>query len=231
MTSFVAISDTHSMHRRVTVPPADVLLHAGDFCGRGNLHEVQDFADWLKSLPHKHKIVTAGNHDAFVEKNPDEARRLIAEAGAVLLLNESVQVDGFRIWGSPVTPQFCNWHFMKDRGIDIAKVWEQIPLDVDILLTHGPAYGHGDLCPPYNTPVPKVAGCLDLLNRIRVIKNNDAVYPRVHVFGHIHNGHGIYCSDEFPNTAFVNAATCNEAYQPVNKPIHFSVDLTPADNG
>jgi Icc-related predicted phosphoesterase len=224
-TSFVALSDTHSLHRHVVVPNADVLIHAGDFCGRGLLHEVQDFATWLGALPHKYKVVVAGNHDAFVEKNTHEARRIFAAANVQLLLNEPVQIEGFRVWGSPVTPMFCDWHFMKERGTEIARVWEQIPDDVDVLVTHGPPYGHGDLCPPYRTSSKKVAGCLDLLNRLRQIKNKSKHgRPLAHVFGHIHDGYGTTQSDEFPGTLFVNASTCNEQYRPVNKPIVFRLD-------
>ena len=49
----VAISDTHGMHRAVTVPDGDVLIHSGDFCGLGNFLEVLDFAEWMSTFPHK----------------------------------------------------------------------------------------------------------------------------------------------------------------------------------
>jgi Icc-related predicted phosphoesterase len=227
-TSFVALSDTHGMHREVKLPVADVLIHAGDFTGHGKQEQVRDFAAWLKQQPHKYKVVVAGNHDRFVEENPTDARAIFAEAGVRLLMNESVQVEGFKIWGSPITPQFYEWHFMRDRGPDaIGKVWSQIPDDVDILITHGPAYGHGDLAPPYRTDAPKVAGCLDLLVRLRQIKDGPSdrpkgIYPQVHVFGHIHSGYGPTRSDEFP-TLFINAATCTEQYRPTNPPIQFKL--------
>ena len=31
----VCISDTHNMHRRISVPSGDVLIHAGDATGQG----------------------------------------------------------------------------------------------------------------------------------------------------------------------------------------------------
>lgn len=224
-TSFVAISDTHGMHRQVTLPAGDVLIHAGDFTGRGRRAEVEDFASWLSQQPHKHKIIVAGNHDEFVETHPAEARQIFEAAGVRLLVNESTEVEGFKIWGSPVTPMFCDWHFMQDRGPDkIGQTWSKIPDDVEILITHGPAYGHGDLCPPYRTAAPKVAGCLDLLNRLRQIKRPKGVFPRVHIFGHIHAGYGATESDEFPGTVFINAATCTEQYRPTNPPIPFSIN-------
>ena len=220
----VAISDTHGGHQAVTVPDADVLVHTGDYCKYGRMGEVKEFAKWLKQLPHKHKIVIAGNHDKPVENRTEEARQIFQAAGVILLVNELVDIDGVRFWGSPITPKFFQWHFMKSRGQEIAEVWAKIPDDVDVLLTHGPPYGHGDLCPPYQTSHRKVAGCLDLLNRIREIqRTSHAYHPKVHVFGHIHAGHGVTESDQFPGIKFVNASICTEQYQPTNAPIVFEV--------
>jgi len=227
MTTIVAISDTHSMHRRIKVPEADILIHAGDFCGRGNRAEIEDLADWLRGLPHAHKIIVAGNHDRYAEDQPEKTRKILEDAaGAIFLLDESVTIDGIKFWGSPVTPRFGGWHFMMDRGPELVRHWAQIPDDTDIVITHGPAFGLGDVAPDYHGETNgKAAGCIDLLNRLREIKNTSGfTYPRVHVFGHIHNGHGVYSSDEFGNMKFVNAAICTESYEPINQPIVFGVD-------
>lgn len=55
MLRLICMSDTHSLHRRVTVPPGDVLIHAGDLTGHGELDELRDLNDWLGTLPHAHK--------------------------------------------------------------------------------------------------------------------------------------------------------------------------------
>jgi len=223
----VAISDTHGGHAQVKVPDADVLIHCGDFCKYGRMEEVKDFALWLQKLPHKHKLVTAGNHDKPVEAYPFKCRRLFEEAGVTLLLNEEIVIDGFKFWASPITPRFFDWSFMKDRGQEITEVWAQIPEDVDVLITHGPPYGHGDLAPAYppHQPLPKVAGCLDLLLRLREMKIKSGwKNPRVHCFGHIHSGAGVAHSDEFGRMLFVNAATCTEEYKPTNPPIEFTIN-------
>ncbi|KAI0672785.1 Metallo-dependent phosphatase [Trametes maxima] len=65
-TRFVCISDNHS--RAFTVPPGDVLLHAGDLCRRGTFKDLQVTLDWLKKLPHPVKIFMAGNHDICLDK-------------------------------------------------------------------------------------------------------------------------------------------------------------------
>jgi len=220
----VVISDTHGAHDQVTVPDGDVLVHCGDLCKYGTMGEVKAFAKWMGRLPHAHKLVTAGNHDKPIEEREAQARQIFENVGIQLLLNEETVIDGVKFWASPITPRFFHWNFMRDRGPSIAKVWEQIPGDVDVLITHGPPYGHGDLCPPYQTPCRKVAGCLDLLNRVRQIyTNSNGKHPKVHTFGHIHDGYGPTQSDEFGSLIFINAATCTEQYKPTNPPIVFEV--------
>src|SRR5947207_7376992 len=69
--SIVAISDTHSMYSRLKFDPAsnaDILIHAGDLTNRGTKEELEDAIDWLASLPFKHKILIAGNHDVGLDK-------------------------------------------------------------------------------------------------------------------------------------------------------------------
>ena len=220
----VVLSDTHGGHDQVTVPDGDVLIHCGDYCKYGHMSEVKKFAKWLKQLPHKHKLVTAGNHDKPVEEREAEARQIFRDAGVQLLINEEVTIDGIKFWASPVTPRFFDWHFMMARGAQLKAHWEQIPEDVDVLITHGPPYGHGDLCPPYQTSHQKTAGCLDLLIRVREIHQaSNGKHPRAHACGHIHDGYGITESDQFRGLWFINAATCTEKYEPTNPPITFEI--------
>jgi predicted phosphodiesterase len=70
---FFAISDTHGLHRQVIVPNrVDCILYAGDSTNskylNQNLQEFEDFFTWLEELPIKHKIIIAGNHDAWATK-------------------------------------------------------------------------------------------------------------------------------------------------------------------
>lgn len=68
---FVCMSDTHSLVRNIMfdIPDGDVFIHAGDFTKCGQKEEVTAFNKWLKTLPHRHKIVIAGNHElSFDEK-------------------------------------------------------------------------------------------------------------------------------------------------------------------
>ncbi len=110
------------------------------------------------------------------------------------------------IYGSPWSPTFgYNWAFNQDRDV-IQQKWDLIPKDqdIDILITHGPPLGRGDLCRTGNR-----AGCLELL---RTVQND--VKPRIHVFGHIHEDGGVSYDGQ---TLFVNASSVNLQYRP-NQP-------------
>ena len=84
----VAISDTHGMHRTLKIPDGDVLLHGGDFTSFGKRKDVLDFNEWLGTLPHPHKLVVLGNHEANADW-VDTASALLTNA---TLLNESEAV-------------------------------------------------------------------------------------------------------------------------------------------
>ena len=73
------------------------------------------------------------------------------------LCDSGLEFEGLKIWGSPYTPTFGKWNFMRNRGDEIKKHWDLIPSDVDILVTHGPPYGIFD-----ETIDGIHAGCEDL---------------------------------------------------------------------
>jgi Icc-related predicted phosphoesterase len=206
----VCISDTHGRHEEVSVPDGDVLIHAGDFTSIGSPLQVKIFNDWLGRLPHKHKIVVAGNHDFMLERYTVEEINKFVLTNAHYLQDSRITVEGLGIYGTPWTPRFRNWAFMCKRGEDMAAKWKLIPKNLDILIVHGPPYGILDIAPGYGH-----VGCEELFKSIREKK------PRVVVFGHIHAGYGKHA--EFENTAFFNASICNEQYQPVNAPIVLDV--------
>lgn len=208
----VCISDTHSLEWKMTseVPDGDILLHAGDIMNSGyDSTNIIDFCRWYSAFPHKHKIFIAGNHDRMFERNPELARGIVSNYPNITYLqDESVTVEGLKIYGSPWQPEFCNWAFNLDRGADLKRVWDKIPEDTDVLITHGPPMGILDLVQYDKIHV----GCEELLPRIKKIK------PMLHLFGHIHETYGVFVEDE---TTYVNASICTLRYDPINKPIVF----------
>jgi Icc-related predicted phosphoesterase len=98
-------------------------------------------------------------------------------------------IDGLKIWGSPYTPQFGNWHFMKSRA-KIDRVWQSIPGDTDILVTHGPPKGILDIAEDRHHSI-EFCGCSALKKQVLKMPN-----LKIMCFGHIHN-----------NTDIINAGT------------------------
>jgi predicted phosphohydrolase len=198
----VCISDTHSLHDGLVIPDGDLLIHAGDMSRRGKESEIRDFDRWLGSLPHRNKVVIAGNHDFNFERSPS-SRAWITNAR--YLEDDSVVVGGLRIYGSPWQPRFYDWAFNLDRGAPIRAKWDRIPVGTDVLITHGPPMGIFD-----RTSRGEHVGCEELRDAVRRIR------PHVHIFGHIHEDPGLREED---GTTFVNASTCNLDYRPVQPPI------------
>ena len=200
----VVIADTHGLHDQVPVPDGDMLIVAGDFTNTGKSTQVAKAAVWLGSLPHKHKIAVAGNHDFYFEREPAHAAALLAEHGITYLQDTGVNVDGLRIYGSPWQPAFMNWAFNVPRG-RLGRYWEQIPSGLDILITHGPPFGVLDQSVPGKSDH---VGCEELLAAVGTTK------PRAHVFGHIH---GSYGTTKNEHTTFYNASLADERYEIVNQ--------------
>lgn len=98
----VCISDTHGLHRQISVPDGDILLHAGDLTTHGRSAELLNLNRWLGSLPHQHKIVIAGNHDFVCEAQADQIAAILSNA--IYLCDQATVVAGLTIYGSPWTP-------------------------------------------------------------------------------------------------------------------------------
>lgn len=200
----VIISDTHGMLPKINVPDGDLLIHCGDLCDNGTLAGLQKVGLQLAQLPHRYKIVIAGNHDWPFQQTPQAARDTLP--GCIYLENQTVEVEGLKIYGTPWQPEFRNWAFNLPRGSDKLKAnWDLIPDDTDILITHTPPQGILDTTDTYQQ-----VGCGML--RLRV----EEIAPKLHCFGHIHEGYGTM---QLGPTTFVNAACLNVKYKPVNKPI------------
>ena len=220
------ISDTHNKHSRVTqdLPGGELLLHAGDSTSMGYEHELENFFNWYKNIPgYEHKVFIAGNHDWGFQDNAEKIQEMLEKYPEIDYLEDNMYVVGedystaIKIWGSPWQPEFYNWAFNLPRqGEELAEKWAQIPVGIDILITHGPAWGFNDTVEG-NRSIP--LGCELLAARIKEVK------PKIHVCGHIHTGYG-YKFDG--TTHYFNAAVLNEHYLYANKP--FQIDWNPETN-
>ena len=123
------------------------------------------------------------------------------------LCNSGVEIEGIKIWGSPITPTFFNWAFNEDRGKPIQKYWKMIPKNTGILVTHGPPNGILD-----KTTSNINAGCEELLKTVNKLK------PKFHLFGHIHEAYG---KETLNETTFINGSLLDINYNLANLPIEF----------
>lgn len=189
----VCIGDTHGLHRKLTVPEAEILIHAGDFMAQGRaIEEIDDFNDWLGALPHRHKVVVAGNHDLLFESCPKLAKACLSNA--VYLEHAGAILQGIRFWGCPVTPVLPYMAFAVERGAASRKYWDKIPLGTDVLVTHGPPFGILDK----EDILGSHMGCEQLAKAVQ------RVQPKLHVFGHVHGSYGREVGPH--GTCFVNCA-------------------------
>ncbi|KAG1686182.1 hypothetical protein DVH05_007109 [Phytophthora capsici] len=226
----VCVSDTHGLHEdALAIPDGDVFIHAGDFTDTGERSEVLAFNEFLGRLPHRYKLVIAGNHESTFDRafypqfwhqyghrqqyEPEEVRALLTNA--LYLEDQAVLIEGFVFYGTPWQPEFCNWAFNLPRGDALLKKWRHIPSDTDVLITHSPPMGHGDLVGYQRV------GCADLLKEVET-----RVRPKLHVFGHVHEGYGRSASSDGEITYF-NASTCTHNYEPVNAPFVFELTGPP----
>lgn len=213
----VAISDTHNRHDKLIIPECDLLIHAGDWTGGGYETEVRNFAKWLnKQNQANHIVVIPGNHELDFEQNlPDSKQWFYEECPrAKLLIDEGCEIDGIKIWGSPVQPWFHDWAWNRAKDLyeshikgipEIKPHWDIIPDDTNILITHGPPYNILDKTIFKNEPL----GCYKLLERIKQLKDLD-----LHFFGHIHSPGGQQV--HLDGISYYNAAICDERYYPSN---------------
>ncbi|PHN01102.1 metallophosphatase domain-containing protein [Flavilitoribacter nigricans] len=203
---FVAISDTHGLHRNLSLPEGDVIMHGGDFCDLGKEAQVHDFLDWYDSLDFAHKIFIAGNHDLMAADEPRKFRSLIPE-GITYLEDSGITIGGIQIWGSPYQPDLIGWAFGRPRGAAMQQHWDLIPESTDLLLTHTPPQGILD-----QSSSGLTLGCEELKQRLAFIR------PRVHVFGHIHAAYG---QDRRDGIHFINASNINSRHGLVNEAVTF----------
>lgn len=173
-----AISDTHNQHARLVIPPCDILIHAGDATNGGSARELNVFWDWFDAQPAKYRIFVPGNHDILCQ-----TRNLRPDNGIITLVDQSITIGKFKIYGSPWQPEYHDWAYNLPRnGEGLRSKWASIPCDTDILITHSPAFGMLD---EGEGLWDEAKGCELLAQRLLQLAN-----LKLHVFGHIHEGAG-----------------------------------------
>ena len=227
----------------------DLLIVAGDLTAKDDFQGYFKFYAWLHQQKYKHYIFIAGNHDGLIENGVALTNEL---ANTTYLEDSGMDYQhtwtdergllvgkNYKIWGSPWTLWFpeINPRCSSFTGAeeDLAKKFELIPEDTDILITHSPPYGIMD----YSLEVTKWGtrathcGSLALMQKARSLPN-----LKLFVFGHIHECYGALtpegiqeCEERYPRKKptcksmpyIVNASHVDENYEPVNPPIRIEL--------
>ena len=176
-----AFSDTHGMHRELSIPKGtDILICAfGDVVSDFQENGFNDFFDWFSSCPAQLRLFVPGNHEIIFDLCPEEARRLIP-ANVTLLEDCGIECDGI------------TFHAISSRMIQQMQ-WLGgecgLPYKTDFLITHIP---------------PK--GILDEDTGSEILKQTVLKHqPKHHLFGHVHSKGG-QCEEKW-NTKFGNVST------------------------
>ncbi len=97
------------------------------------------------------------------------------------------------------------------NDLELAKIWDKIPDDTDVLITHGPAYSCNDLVKRAYGHDPHV-GSQSLAYRKKELEGT----LKCHISGHIHEAYNTTLTNKCIN---VCASILNERYQVANSPI------------
>tara|TARA_R110002020_G_scaffold354000_1_gene566818 strand:+ start:260 stop:943 length:684 start_codon:yes stop_codon:yes gene_type:complete len=207
------ISDLHQKIRVIDNIPenVDLVLCAGDFSSR--FVDPRQCIEWSAqclsdiSAP---TIVISGNHDSYLETNPEQGAKIFENYGLTYLQDQTINILGLKIHGSPWSVLHDGgWHFEKYDD-ELEAIWEKIPNDIDILLTHTPPYKILDGIAPQHW------GSKSLARRIYRFDN-----LILHAFGHIHESRGSK-EEAGCNTTFINAAIDprEDGHQPILVDLH-----------
>lgn len=226
----VFISDTHGRHEELNYhifkdyQEGDMIIHSGDVAHSKdimtNIKETESFIEWFSFLPHEHKILVPGNHDLAIARNriPLEDFKEIH-----LLIHQVKEINNLIFFGSPWTPSFgMDWVYNMKRS-KIGRKWKDIPLDADIVITHGPPKGIFDGASSDKSSLLYHDGDKSLLNRVTEVE------PLIHAFGHFHSEGDIINNGSLKlsslSTLFINSSIVDLRNDNViNEPIYYELN-------
>lgn len=235
MTMIAVTSDLHGIlpHvEKIVTSEINALLIGGDICP-STCHFPHFQMNWLKDqfgpwidtyFPHVPVVMIAGNHDfVFQEYSPKDIMDLLPDNirylqdDSVTITSKAVQgvSHNIRIYGTPWTPIYGNWAFMKSEK-ELQRIFEGIPSSgIDILLSHGPPHGVWD-----KNIFGESCGSTSLRNKLLYLSDSASAshaktVPSMMFFGHIHESWSALADSNFYYTTEIkayNVSALNENY-------------------
>ena len=221
-----AISDLHGT--LIDIEPCDLVLICGDIVPlniQSNSKKTYKwfqtiFKEWADNLPCNKVLFVAGNHDLGLEHHQERYEKLFPKDNKVTYLcNTSYDYKGIKIFGTPYCKQFGHWAFNRDDST-LTKLFEEIPYNLDILMSHDAPYDCTDICLQQLDWISKDhLGNMPLRNAIIEKK------PKVVFHGHLHSANHKF--ELLENSKVVNCSIVDEQYNVNYSPIYY--DLSKED--
>lgn len=193
-----SFSDVHDRFGLLKFPKADLYVCSGDATNYGTEQAFLNFnhvmGECLKRKLTKKVLFVPGNHDFGLDEDYEHFSPLLSNVD--ILIDRTIELYGLVIHGSPWSPIFGDWAFMK-REIDLADKWNLIPDNLNFLITH---------CPPFLVldrvhNFPFNVGSQTLKQKIEFLVEKELI---LHQFGHIHESRG---TQKIKDTLFMNASS------------------------
>lgn len=189
----VAISDLHGYLPK-NLPKGELLFICGDICPVNESHHPthqehwvkQTFLPWVKNQAEQIAFIP-GNHDFYFERlfnlQKEDEFRVTLPKNVHYLRDSMIELNGLKIYGTPWTPTFGRWAWMKNEGI-LENIFAMIPEEVDFLLSHGPAYGMSDSCLQAGWENVQYVGSKSLREVIQCKQIKHLLYGHIHTANH-----------------------------------------------
>ena len=110
----------------------------------GRPDKIEEFGNWLRDSPYSAIVIIAGNHDVLFQKKPEKAKKLLLKHDKIHYLEDTgCRIDGVSFYGTPWQPEFNDgWAFtLNEEEEALRRKWQNIPTNVQILISHGPPAG------------------------------------------------------------------------------------------
>jgi Icc-related predicted phosphoesterase len=228
-----AVSDLHGYLPEIT-DSCDLFLIAGDISPiyiqfqKLKMTEwvLDEFAEWVKSIPADKVVFVPGNHDAWFESaSKTDIDNLLTATNykLIYLKNENwtykMEDTDWHIFGTPYCHIFGNWPFMRKEEYMVSK-FSEMSENVDIIVSHDPPFACGDVDVIMEAPQHRNVRLFEHLGNKPLADRIQHLNHKLHVCGHIHGG-----DHTFSNVwRTVNVSHLDEYYTPAYPPFYIELE-------